>query len=169
MNKMVQPLFNYQTAAQDGDTDAVAGSTTAKVNYTMWNAGLRSEVAGFVIDADYKELKKADRNSGTNVTAANKEQKTKSMYANVAYAYGEFTPMLTYINDKYTTADTATATNANYKKTSFALGTYWKPMSDVNFRYHLMYTSAKTTYEGTVATNKEVKDSRILAGIKFDI
>jgi hypothetical protein len=168
-NKMFQPLFAYSMATQNGDTDATAGSTTKNVTYSIWNAGVRSEVAGFTVDADYKVLTKPDRNSGTNVNTANKKQETKSMYANVAYAMGDFTPIATYINDKYETADTATAANANYKKNSFAVGTYWKPMADVNFRYHVMYTSANTKYEGTVATNKEIKDSRILFGFKADI
>ena len=168
-NKMFQPLFAYSMATQNGDTDATAGSTTKNVTYSIWNAGVRSEVAGFTVDADYKVLTKPDRNSGTNTTAANKKQETKSMYANLAYAMGDFTPMFTYINDKYETADTATASNANYKKNSFAVGTYWKPMADVNFRYHLMYTSANTKYEGTVATNKEIKDNRVLFGFKADI
>jgi hypothetical protein len=168
-NKLVQPILAYQIAAQDGDKDAAAGATSSKVNYTMWNAGLRSEVAGAIIDADYKELKKPDRNSGTNTAAGNKEQKTKSIYANVAYAVGDFTPMATYINDKVTTNDTVNAANANYKRNSFAVGSYWKPMSDVNFRYHLMVTNAVTKYEGTVAANTKVNDTKIYFGFKADI
>ena len=169
LNKMVQPVLAYQTASQNGDTDGATGVKTKDVNYTMMNAGLRSEVAGFVIDADYKQLKKPNRNDGTSVLAANKEQKTKSIYANVAYSVGNFTPMATYINDKYTTEETATVSDANFKKNSFAVGTYWKPMSDVNFRYHLMFTNAVTKYEGTVATNKEIKDTKIYFGFKADI
>lgn len=167
LNKMVQPVLSYSLAEQDGDTDATL--KTKKSNNTMWNAGLRSELAGFVLDVDYKQFKKADRNSGTNTTAGNKEQKAKSIYANAAYAIGDFTPMATYINDKYETADTVTAANANYKRNSFAVGTYWKPMADVNFRYHLMYTNAVTKYDGAIATNSKIKDNKIYLGFKADI
>jgi len=168
-DKLIQPTFAYQIAQQNGDTDAAVATKTKDVNYTMWNVGLRTESAGLIIDTDYKQLKKANRNDGTNVTAANKEQKTKSIYANVAYPVGDFTPMVTYINDKYTTEETATATDANFKKNSFAVGTYWKPMSDVNFRYHLMVTNAVTKFEGTVATNKKITDTKVYFGFKADI
>lgn len=168
-DKLLQPVLAFQTAKQNGDTDnATAASKTKDVNYTMWNAGLRSEMAGFVIDADYKQLKKPNRNDTANNTTGNKEQKTKSIYANVAYAIGDFTPMATYANDKYTTENNI-ATDANFKKNSFAVGTYWKPMADVNFRYHLMVTNAVTKYEGTVANNTKVNDTKIFFGFKADI
>ncbi|MDD4974449.1 MAG: hypothetical protein PHY93_08860 [Bacteriovorax sp.] len=170
MNKLVQPILAYQLAKQNSDADhTTPASRTQDVNYTMWNAGLRSEVAGAIIDADYKELKKPNRNTSATTTAANKEQKTKSIYANVAYAVGDFTPIATYINDKYTTEDNATAANANFKRNSFAVGTYWRPMSDVNFRYHLMVTNAVTKYEGTFATNTKVNDTKVYFGFKADI
>lgn len=169
LNKMVQPVLAFQTAKQNGNIDhATTTSRTADVNYTMWNAGLRSEVAGAVIDADYKQLKKPNANGATGTGPTLKEQKTKSIYANVAYAVGDFTPIATYINDKYTD-EANVAANTNFKKNSFAVGSYWKPMSDVNFRYHLMFTNAVTKYETTVATNKEIKDTKIYFGFKADI
>ncbi len=161
-DKALQPTLAYQTAKQNGDKDH-ATAKTKDGNNTMWNAGLRSEVAGFVIDADYKKFTKANRND-TGSTALVKED-TKSMYANVAYAIGDFTPMVTYISDKF---DSETNT-ADFKKNSFAVGTYWKPMSDVNFRYHLMLASAKTEKEGTTSTVSEVKDTKVYFGFKADI
>ncbi|MGZ3787479.1 MAG: hypothetical protein ACXVLQ_03100 [Bacteriovorax sp.] len=164
MNKIIQPVLAYSLAEQNGDTDTA--TKTKKGNHTMWSAGLRSEVAGFVIDADYKAFKKANRNDTGTTTLP--EQKTKSVYANVAYAIGDFIPMASYINDKYTT-ETVTASDSNFKRNSFAVGSYWKPMSDVNFRYHLMVTNAVTKYEGTVATNSKINDTKIYFGIKADI
>jgi hypothetical protein len=162
MNKLVQPLLAYQSAKQNGDKDH-ATTKTKDGNHTMYNVGLRSEVAGFVVDADYKALKKDNRND-TGSTALVKEE-TKSIYANVAYTIGDFTPIATYINDKF---DSETNT-ADYKKNSFAVGTYWKPMADVNFRYHAILTSATTKYDNTGATNKEIKDTKIFLGFKADI
>lgn len=169
--KLVQPVLAYSSSKQNGDKDITASATTQTkdVNYTMYSAGLRSEFSGIVVDADYKEFKKPNKNNDINVTSANKLQTTKSIFANVALNAGSFTPIFTYINDKYTTEETALATDANYKKTSFAFGTYWKPMADVNFRYHLMYTSAVTKYEGLVATNAKIDDKKIYFGFKADI
>jgi hypothetical protein len=161
MNKLVQPVLAYQSAKQNGDTDT--GTKTKDGNHTMYNIGLRSEVAGFVIDADYKALKKDNRND-TGTTSLVKEE-TKSIYANLAYAVGDFTPIATYINDKF---DSET-NSADFKRNSFAVGTYWKPMADVNFRYHAMLTSATTKYDDAGATYKEIKDTKMYFGIKADI
>lgn len=163
LNKMIQPVLSYSIAGQDGDTDAVAASRTKKGNNSIWAAGWRTEAAGIIFDADYKMFKKANRNDGTNTSAV--QEKTKSIYANVAYTIGDFTPIATYINDKF---DSETNT-ADYKKNSFAVGTYWKPMADVNFRYHLMFTSAQTKADGATSTVAKVDDKKIYFGIKADI
>lgn len=170
MNKMVQPLFSYTVAPQDGDTNhATATSVTTKTNNKLMAFGLRSEVAGFVIDADYKTYKKPNSNGASNTTVTNKEQTTKSMYTSVAYSINEFTPMFTYISDKFTNVDTTTAASTDSKKTSYAIGALYKPMADVNFRYHAMYTSAVTKWTGTVATNTKLDDKRLYFGFKADI
>lgn len=163
LSKMVQPVLSYAMASQDADTDGVAGVRSKKGDHTMWNAGLRSELAGFVIDADYKMFKKENRNSSVTTTLVQEE--TKSIYANVAYAIGDFTPLATYINDKF---DSETNT-ADFKRNSFAIGTYYRPMSDVNFRYHLMFTSAQTKAENAVTTVSKVDDKKFYLGFKADI
>lgn len=163
MDKMVQPTFGLTIAPQDKETAATAGSETKKANYTLMSFGLRSEVAGFVFDADYKTFTKANRNAGTN-TAAVKET-TKAMYFNATYGINEFTPFVTYTNDKYTKESNATS---NYKRNAMAFGVLYKPFADVNFRYHLAYTSATKKIDATTGT-KETKDNNILFGIKADI
>jgi hypothetical protein len=176
MSKMIQPVLAYTSASQNGDTDIATTATvgTKDVNYTMVAYGLRSEVAGAIIDADYKTFTKPDSNRGLNVTNANKEQKSKSMVLTVAYPVGEFVPMAAYINDKYETADLAGGSNANYKRSSFVVGTMWKPFADTNFRYHLAYTSAVTDYDAatstrTAASNSKVDFSSITLGFKIDM
>lgn len=163
-NKMIQPLLAYTLAPQDADADhTTATSISKKGDFTLWNAGLRSEVAGFIIDADYKNFKKENRNSSTSTSFVKEE--TKSIYANVSYVIGEFTPIATYVNDKF---DSETNT-ADKKINSFAVGTYWKPMADVNFRYHAMFTSAQTKADGATSTVAKVDDKKIYFGFKADI
>lgn len=176
MDKMVQPLLAYTTATQNGDTDITSTTTvgTKDTNTTMMAVGLRSEVAGAVIDADYKEFKKPDSNRDLNTTEANKDQKTKSVYVNIAYPIGDITPVVAYINDKFETASLAGGSVANFKRDSFVIAALWKPMADVNFRYHLAYTSAVTKYDATTttrsaATNSKVDFSSITLGFKIDI
>jgi hypothetical protein len=177
LNKMVQPVLAYTALEQDGDNDVLVDtSKTKKVTNTMMAYGLRSEVAGAVIDADYKEFKQPARNSGTNTTAGNNEMSTKSMNISVAYPVGEFTPMVAYINDKYTRTNIASVASVDYKKDSFVIGAFWKPFADMNFRYHVLYTSAVTKYDrvATVGTdiknaNSKVDFSQITLGFKIDI
>lgn len=167
MNKMIQPVLAYTTLPQDADTDKATASTdTLKYNDTMMAVGLRSEVAGAVIDADYKEFTKENAN-GTAGALSN-EQKTKSVYVNVAYPIGDLTPVIAYISDKYTDKSSATQVN-DYKKTSFVVAALWKPFSDANFRYHAAYTSAETKYDAAAATYSKLSFSSITLGIKFDI
>lgn len=167
MDKMIQPVLGYTVLPQDGDTDNTStASQTKKANNTLMAFGFRSEVAGLVVDADYKMHKKADSNTGTNTTAANKEVKTKSIYANVSYAVNSFIPFVTYVNDKLT--DVGTVAN-DYKKNSFAFGTWYKPYADVNFRYDLHYLTAKKTFSDVTSASTQVKDSQIYFGIRADI
>lgn len=165
MEKMIQPTASITLAPQDGDTEAAAATKTKTGNNTLWAAGLRSEVVGAVVDVDYKTYTKANRNDGTNTTSALKET-TKSMYLNIAYAVNEFTPFVSYINDKFTKEATA---SADYKKDQMAFGVMYKPFSDVNFRYHLAYTDSTQKFSDSGAASKEVKDTNILFGIKADI
>jgi hypothetical protein len=166
MEKLIQPVFAYQTTTIDGDTDhATATSRTKKGTNTAMALGLRSEFSGFTLDADYKQVKRENRNTATTAGTFYPELKTTSMMATLAYAYGSLTPWLTYINDKAEYDDT---TSADYKKSTMAAGLFWKPMADVNFRYHLVYASSTKEKDGTVALTK-IEDKKIYLGFKADI
>jgi hypothetical protein len=167
MDKMIQPVIGYTVLPQDQNTDLItAGSEVKKANNTVIAYGVRSEFMGAVLDVDMKAYKKADINSGTNTTAANKEVKIKSTYANLAYAVGDFTPFVSYLNDKNT--DVGTTTN-NYKKNTYAVGTWYKPYADVGFRYDLHMLSSKKKFTTSGAANTQVKNSSVYFGIKADI
>jgi hypothetical protein len=158
-DKMFQPTLSYTLAAQDGD--AQAATPTTKGDYTMMAGGFRSEVVGLVIDADWKQFKKEKR------TTAGADDKTTSIFANVSYAINEFSPFVQYANDKF--SDDLTSNAAEYKKNTVVGGVMFKPYNDVNFRYHLAYSFSKQKFDDVAATNKEVKDNRIIFGIKADI
>lgn len=162
-DKMFQPTLGYTTAKQNGDKDAAAAAQTKDSDNSIWNAGFRSEVAGFTIDADYKVNEVENRNAGTNTAAANLKSETKSIYTMVSYNAGEFTPIAFYINDKHD-AETAAL---DYKRNAFAVGTFWKPMADVNFRYHAMFSNDVKKFD-TAASGK-VTDKRFWLGFKADI
>ena len=165
MEKLVQPVFAYQTTTVDGDTDAAAASKTKKTNNTAMAAGFRSEFSGFTLDADFKQVKIENRNTPTTSGTLYPELKTTSMMATLAYAAGSLTPWVSYINDKAEYDDTTTA---DYKKSTMAAGLFWKPMADVNFRYHLVYASSTKEKDGTIALTK-VEDKKIYLGFKADI
>lgn len=148
MDKLIQPTLSYTTAKQDKDT---AGGTN-----TMMAAGVRSEVANFVVDADWKQFKRADQG------VAGADEKTTSIFANVAYNIDSISPFAQYINDK-----AKAVTGGDYKKNSFVVGAMWKPFNDTNFRYHLAYTNANKKFD--VASNGKVKDNIVTFGIKADL
>lgn len=159
--KAFQPTVGYTTGKQNGDKDAVVTAQTKDSDNSMWNVGFRSEVAGFTVDADYKTNEVENRNAGTNT--ANVKTETKSIYTMVSYNAGEFTPIAFYVNDKF---DSETNT-ADYKRNAFAVGTFWKPMADVNFRYHAMFSNDVKKFD-TAASGK-VTDKRFWLGFKADI
>ena len=158
-DKMFQPTLSYTLAAQDGD--AQAATPTTKGDFTMMAAGFRTEIVGLVIDADWKEFNKEKR------TTAGADDKTTSIFANVSYAYNEFTPFIQFANDKF--SDELVSNVAEYKKNTYVGGIMFRPYDDVNFRYHLAYSMSNQKFNDTTATNKEVKDNKIIFGIKADI
>lgn len=166
-DKLIQPVFAYQTTKINGDKDnGNASKITKDGNNTAMAAGFRSEFSGFTLDADYKQVKRENRNTATTSgTSLVPELKTTSMMATLAYAAGSLTPWVSYINDKAEYDDTTTA---DYKKSTMAAGLFWKPMADVNFRYHLVYASSTKEKDGTIALTK-IEDKKIYLGFKADI
>lgn len=156
-DKMFQPTLSYTLAPQDADAQA----STTKGDYTMMAAGFRSEVAGFIVDADWKKFEREKR------TTAGADDETTSIFANVSYNINEFSPFVQYANDKF--SDDLAANTAEYKKNTYVAGVMFKPYTDVNFRYHLAYSMSKQEFDAATATNKEVKDNRVIFGIKADI
>lgn len=147
MDKMIQPTLSYTNAKQDSATNGTN---------TMMAAGFRSEVANLVVDADWKQFKREDQG------VAGADEKTTSIFTNVAYNIDQFSPFVQYINDK-----AKAVTGGDYKKNTFAVGAMWRPFNDTNFRYHLAYTNSNKKFD--VAASGKVKDNAIVFGIKADI
>ena len=164
-DKIFQPTLSYTTAHQDGDqnTGRKAG------NSTMWAAGFRTEVESLIIDVDYKQFAKENDNTLAAVNAK-ANGKTNSVFANVAYNMAmsdvSISPFVQYANDKFKGQNSVAVNN---DKNTYVAGVMFKPYTDVNFRYHLAYSLSKQKFDDSAAANKEVKDNKIIFGIKADI
>lgn len=156
-DKMFQPTLSYTLAKQDSDAQAARSSA----DFTMMAAGWRTEVANFIIDADWKQFKRE------KFSAATADDKTTSIFANVAYTMEMLSPFVQFANDKF--KDELASQAAEYSKNTYVAGVMFKPYNDVNFRYHLAYSFSKQKYDAATATNKDIKDNRIIFGIKADI
>lgn len=162
MEKLLQPTLGYTMFSIAPETDAGATNTTSGTHKLM-SVGLRSEVAGFAVDLDWKQYKKANV---AVVGATSNEEKTTSIWANIAYTWDNLTPFVNFINDKY---DVKASSVADYKRTALSAGLMIKPIKDLNFRYHLTYTNDVKKIDAALTGDKKVKANQIAAGIKFDI
>lgn len=163
-NKMFQPTLGYTMAKLDPET-GTAAANTVEATYKLMAAGFRSEVAGFVIDADWKEYKRPNH---AVVNATSNEDKTSSIWANVAYTWDMLTPFVNYQHDKFNVAATDTT---DFKRDAISVGLQIKPFKDNNFRYHVAYTNDVKKIDGatTATADKKVTANVIAAGIKFDL
>lgn len=161
MEGLIQPTLGYTSFGYANGTDT---TTTPSATHKLMAAGVRSAVAGFVIDADWKQYKR-DNTVASPSAATNTEDKTTSYWANVAYTWDNLTPFVNYINDKFE----ATGTNfTDYKRTAYSAGLMIKPFKENNFRYHVAWTNDTKKLAVTTGENK-TKATLWTAGIKFDL
>ncbi len=161
MDGLVQPTLGYTQFGIAPETDSTTPSLSA--TQKLMAAGVRSSVAGFVIDADWKQYKRENTVSGATA-ATNKEDKTTSYWANVAYTWDNLTPFVNYLHDKFD----AVGTNFNdYKRDAYSAGLMIKPFKENNFRYHLAWTN--DTQKFASGTETKTKATLWTAGIKFDL
>lgn len=161
-SKMFQPTVGYTLAKLDPETDK-AGSNTTEATYKLLALGVKSEVAGFNIEADWKQYKRPNH---AIVGATSNEDKTTSIWANVAYTWDMLTPFVNYIHDKY---DVSASDTADFKRDALSVGLQIKPFKDNNFRYHVAYTNDVKKLDAATSGDKKVTANTIAAGIKFDI
>jgi len=161
LDGLVQPTLGYTSFGIDAGTGL---QTNVAATHKLMAAGVRSSVAGFVIDADWKQYKKD--NIIANATAASTSaDKTTSIWANVAYTWDMLTPSVNYIHDKY---DAEKTTTADWKRDAYSVALAIKPNKDVNFRYHVGYTQETKKNENN-STETKIKSNMMFAGIKFDL
>jgi hypothetical protein len=166
---LFQPTLGYTTVSIAPESNQTTpANNTPSASYKLMAAGVRSSVAGFVIDADWKQYKRD--NTATSAAVSNAD-KTTSIWANVSYTWDMLTPFVNYIHDKYDRTSANTTTVGDYKRNAFAAGLQIKPYKDNNFRYHVAYSS--DVRENTLAANStaetKVKSHQIVAGVKFDL
>lgn len=164
-NKMFQPHLAYTL-----DNQNYGGAGEKSIAIKTMAAGHKLTLAGFVLDTEYVIYTKPER----SVTIPKDE--TKSIFTYLTYTHNEFTPFLIYINDKHDVGGankavtTASSQNADYSRNAYGVGLYYKPYNDVNFRYHAVYTTETTKYEGQTGTGiAKSADNKITIGIKADI
>lgn len=159
-SNLLQPVFGFSFAPQDGDKDATTPKTDA--DYYLLAIGFKSQITDdFSLDIDWKEMKK--EKSETAATAD--DGKTQSLFTLANYNIKEITPFIGYVHDKFN----ADLTTEKFKRHSYLAGAKWKPFNDLNFHYHLFYTLAKTEYEQRLTGIKSQKDQIFGFGFKADI
>lgn len=165
MEGLLQPTLGYTQFGIAGNTD---GSTTPDATHKLMAAGIRSVVAGFTIDADWKQYKRENTAAAAATTTADK---TTSIWANVAYTWDNLTPFVNYINDKYERDAANSTTAGDYKRNALSAGLMIKPFKESNFRYHVAYTNDVKKVELAAASTAEKKltANQFVAGIKFDL
>lgn len=165
MEGLLQPTLGYTQFGIAGNTDL---STTPDATHKLMAVGIRSVVAGFTIDADWKQYK---RENTAAAAATSTADKTTSIWANVAYTWDNLTPFVNYINDKYDRTAANSTTVGDYKRNALSAGLMIKPFKESNFRYHVTYTNDVKKVELAAASTAEKKltANQFVAGVKFDL
>lgn len=163
-NKLIQPTFGYTLATLDPESDKGAQNTTSST-FKVLAVGLKSEVAGFAVDVDWKDYRRP--NFGLTTSPSN-EDHTTSIWTNIAYTWDNLTPFVNIIKDDY---DVASTTTTDYKRTALSAGLMIKPFKELNFRYHVAFTNDVKKIDGasTATADKKITSNLFVAGIKFDI
>jgi hypothetical protein len=169
LSGLVQPTLGYTMLSIAPETGAVVPANNGPdAKFKLIAAGVRSVVAGFTVDADWKQYK---RDNTAIAGATTTQDKTTSIWANVAYTWDMLTPYVNYIHDKYDRDAAVTTTSGTYKRSAYSAGIQFKPYKDMNFRYHVAYTHDKrdTTLATGSTAETSVKANQVAVGIKFDI
>jgi hypothetical protein len=112
---MIQQTFGYTLATLDPESDKGAQNTTSST-FKVLAVGLKSEVAGFAVDVDWKDYRRP--NFGLTTSPSN-EDHTTSIWTNIAYTWDNLTPFVNIIKDDY---DVASTTTTDYKRTALSAG-----------------------------------------------
>jgi hypothetical protein len=133
MDGSLQPIFDYGTEGY------VATSGTGYKN-TYMTLGLRYTQPTFGVDAEYHTNQKSADD------AASTKNTTTSMYVNARYNLNDTMGLLFKMDNAQKKTEAATSTTDKYVTTGLAFE--YKPMKDVNFRYHASYNTQTITPDG---------------------
>lgn len=181
MDGMVKTIWNYHHFRHGNPSGsgqfATQGSTPAanaayeEIFYTL---GFQFNHSMFSLDVDWHNY---DQKDG-GIQGLGSDVEMSGIAARLLYNAGHFRPYIKYTTSSYDdeTADTNAAAVASSSALEYDYDTYtvalqYYPKKDVNFRYHLAYTSADTDYKrlGGASTLKDKTVSNIYLGIKASI
>ncbi|MBY0413512.1 MAG: hypothetical protein K2Q18_05075 [Bdellovibrionales bacterium] len=151
MNKMLMPILSYHKA----------GTDRAGAYDSYMAAGLRVNVASFIIEADYLMLEQEK-------LSVKGDAELKSMVAHVRYAHENFQPFVKYIKeDGKKGFQGIVSGSTTSERTAFEVGLEYIPNKDEDMRYHIVYNNAEAKKKSPAPTSK-VEDQKIYAGIAFN-
>lgn len=99
-----------------------------------------------------------------NDTDSTKDSITSNVIT-VAYKMDEWTPMVKYYSSEGEDKTIGATTTLKNKETGMSLAVEYKPVSEENFRYHLVYNNVEFKGDGQTKTPTT---SDIIAGIRFN-
>ncbi|PIS10558.1 MAG: hypothetical protein COT73_08655 [Bdellovibrio sp. CG10_big_fil_rev_8_21_14_0_10_47_8] len=141
-----------------GASDTIAGTNTTE---TYTNLGVMGDFADdFHYTVEY--LVNKSKTDDTDKTST-----TSSVYGQLKYTTGMWTPLARYESSENKIADDEASTGS-FKRTAFTVGLEIKPVSDENFRYHLVYASTADKYGKAGLANDKINWSQVIAGIKYE-
>lgn len=151
MDKMLMPIVSYHQI----------GTNRPGNNDTMMSAGLRLNVANFMVEADYLMLEQE------RLTTAG-DAELESMVFHVRMSHENFQPFAKYIiEDGKKGYGGIIAGASESERTAWEVGLEYVPNKDEDFRYHVVYNNAEAERKSPAPTAK-VETQTIFAGVAFN-
>lgn len=151
MEKMIVPVLSYHKFG-----------TNRVGSYDVYtSAGLRLNVANFMVEADYLMLEQEK-------ASALGDAELNSMVAHVRYTHENFQPFVKYIMDDAKKGYSGIiAGSTDSERTAWEIGLEYIPTKEEDMRYHIVYNNAESERKSPTPTSK-VEEQKIYAGIAFN-
>jgi hypothetical protein len=151
MNKMIMPIVSYHKM----------GTIRAGQYDTFGSAGLRVNVANFMIEADYLMLEQEK-------LSALGDAELNSIVAHVRYTHENFQPFVKFIKEDGKKGYQGLVAGSNKsERTAWEVGLEYVPNKDEDMRYHVVYNNGESEKKSPAPTQK-VEEQKIYAGIAFN-
>lgn len=152
MNKMIMPILSYHKA----------GTARAGAYDTLGTAGIRFNVASFIIEADYLMVEQE------SLGAVNNDAKLTSVVTHVRYVTENFQPFAKYITEDGKKGYASIVSGAvDSERTAWEVGLEYIPNKDEDMRYHVVYNSSESKKTAAAPTSKK-EEQKLYAGLAFN-